>query len=287
MLADVVSQSASQARWEAELCLNFSRLGTKTALTKRLHKGPLTVQKALYPEGPDICHAVIIHPPGGIAGGDQLSFEISLNEGSHAVLTTPAATKWYKSPNQRSSQTIHIILKGESRLDWLPQENLFFNAARADSTFRLEVAPESTAIGWEMMMLGRQASNESWNEGSLRLSTQITRPSGELLWVDRTLLKAASNLLEAPQALAGFKIYGLLWAVGSGCTQTLAEEIATSLPFNRELRAGATCLQNGVLLLRVLSQRIEPLRQLLIDCWTQLRPAVNGLAAKPLRLWAT
>src|SRR5260370_32423958 len=148
MLADVVSQSASQARWEAELCLNFSRLGTKTALTKRLHKGPLTVQKALYPEGPDICHAVIIHPPGGIAGGDQLSFEISLDEGSHAVLTTPAATKWYKSPNERSSQTIHIILKGESRLDWLPQENLFFNAARADSTFRLEVAPESTAIGW-------------------------------------------------------------------------------------------------------------------------------------------
>jgi urease accessory protein len=287
MLTDVVSQSAPQGGWAAELCLNFTRLGTKTALTKRLHKGPLTVQKALYPEGPGICHAVIIHPPGGIAGGDQLSFQIFLDEGSHAVLTTPGATKWYKSLNQPSTQTIQIVLKKDARLDWLPQENLLFNSTRAESKFRLEVAPESTAIGWEMIMLGRQASNEVWNDGSLRSSTEIVRPTGELLWVDRTMLNAVSRLLQAPQGLDGFKMYGLLWAVGPGCTRTLTEEIGSRLPFNKELRAGVTCLPTGVLLLRVLSQRIEPLRQLMIECWTQLRPVINGPAAKPLRLWAT
>jgi urease accessory protein len=287
MSPNVPPRLLPQGGWAAELCLNFTRLGTKTALTKRLHKGPLTVQKALYPEGPGICHAVIIHPPGGIAGGDQLSFQIFLDEGSHAVLTTPGATKWYKSLNQPSTQTIQIVLKKDARLDWLPQENLLFNSTRAESRFRLEVASESTAIGWEMIMLGRQASNEVWNDGSLRSSTEIVRPTGELLWVDRTMLNAVSSLLQAPQALDGFKMYGLLWAVGPGCTRTLTEEIASRLPFNKELRAGVTCLPTGVLLLRVLSQRIEPLRQLMIECWTQLRPVINGPAAKPLRLWAT
>jgi urease accessory protein len=287
MLTDGLARAGFQTEWEAELCLDFSRAGDKTALTKRCHRGPLSVQKALYPEGTGICHVVMIHPPGGVASGDQLLFNIALHEGSHAVLTTPAASKWYKSCGQRSTQTTNITLRRNARLDWLPQENLFFNAARADSTFRLELDPDAAAIGWEMMMLGRQASNEIWNEGSIRNSTEFYRPSGDLLWVDRVRLEASSNLMTAAQGLHGFKIFGLLWAVGPHCDQALAEQIAGDLPFDAQLRAGVTCLPTNVLLLRVLSHRIEPLRQFLIDCWTRLRPIVNGIAAKPLRLWAT
>jgi urease accessory protein len=283
----LVIHPQSEAIWRADLQLTFSRQENRTALTKCLHRGPLTVQKALYPEGPEVCHAVIIHPPGGIAGGDQLSIDIELEERSRAVVTTPAATKWYKAANVPSRQEINIRVRPGSSLDWLPQENLFFNAARAETKFRLEIAPDATAIGWETFMLGRHASNESWKEGSLKFSTEICAPCGRLLWVDRTILKAGEQLLLAPQGLHGFKLFGLLWAVGPACTSMLAEEVAGNLPFGDELRAGVTCLPNGVLLLRVLSQRIEPLRQLLIDSWFRLRPIVNNLAAQPLRLWAT
>jgi urease accessory protein len=138
-----------------------------------------------------------------------------------------------------------------------------------------------------MMMLGRQAANEVWREGSIRSRTEFYRPSGDLLWVDRGRLDANSDLLQAAQGLHGFKIFGLLWAVGPHCDRALAEELAVHLPFDARLRAGVTCLPTKVLILRVLSDRVEPLRQLLIDCWTRLRPIVNGAAAKPLRLWAT
>lgn len=114
--------------WQAELTLRFARWEGGTVLVERRQRGPLTVQKALYPEGPDICHAVIIHPPGGIAGGDRLSIGIEVEKNSCAVITTPAATKWYKAAGRSSRQEIIIRLGEGSALDWLPQENLFFNA---------------------------------------------------------------------------------------------------------------------------------------------------------------
>jgi urease accessory protein len=287
MSAGVLKDCAPETPWKAVLELKFGRRDGRTALIKCLHTGPLTVQKALYPEGPEICHAIIIHPPGGIAGGDQLRFDIDLQENSRTVLTTPASTKWYRAPGHPSNQEINISLAPGASLDWLPQENLFFNASKATSKFRLVVASSATAIGWEAMMLGRRASNEAWEKGSIRFATEISRPSGEMLWIDRTFLSAGSPLFRAPQSLDNFNLFGLLWAVGPGCTPALAEELATDLPFDKELRAGVTCLANGVLILRVLSNRIEPLRRLLIDCWTMFRPIINGLAAQPLRLWAT
>jgi urease accessory protein len=287
MLSGVPGSRAPETFWKARLELKFGRREGRTALIKRLHTGPLTVQKALYPEGPEICHAVIIHPPGGIAGGDQLKLDIGLEENSRAVLSTPASTKWYKAPGHPSSQEINIRLDSGATLDWLPQENLFFDASHAESRFRLVIAPDATAIGWEAIMLGRQASKEAWVTGSIRLATEISRPCGEMLWVDRMILPAGSALLGAPQALDGFKLFGLLWAIGPSCTRELAEELAKSLPSNENLRAGVTCLPNGVLLIRVLSDKIEALRRILVNCWMRLRPIINGLTAQPLRLWAT
>ena len=90
-------------------------------------------------------------------------------------MTTPAATKWYKAPRHRCRQQTTIRLAEGSTLDWLPQENIFYNATRAESTFTLQIEPGATAIGWEIGMLGRQASGEEWLEGSLRFLTSIER----------------------------------------------------------------------------------------------------------------
>jgi urease accessory protein len=273
--------------WRAELALRFARREGRTVLVERRHKGPLTVQKALYPEGPEVCHAVIIHPPGGIAGGDNLTIRIELEPDSRAVITTPAATKWYKAAGRLSRQEITIRLREGSTLDWLPQENLFFNAACAQSIFRLEIDPGASAIGWDMVLLGRQASGEQWDTGSLRFSTEMRKPDGTPLWIEQTLLAGANPLLKSPQGLSGFKALGTLWAIGRGCRPGLATELNSQLPFEPALRAGATFLSNGPLLLRCLAMEVEPLRELLIDSWMRLRPMILGLASHRLRLWAT
>ena len=274
-------------RWSAELRLRFARSNNRTLLVENRHRGPLRVQKALYPEGERICHAVIIHPPGGIAGGDELRLEIDLEPGSIAVLTTPGAAKWYKAPRNPSRQQIMIRLAEGSRLDWLPQENILFNAARAESLFELQIEPGATATGWEISMLGRKASSEKWLEGSLRWETSILGPDGGFLWVERMLLDATSQIRKAPQGLSGFDAFGTLWAVGSDSAAALAEELNASLPFESELRAGATSMAGGILLIRALAQNVEKLRQLLVGCWMRLRPKVHGLQPQALRLWAT
>jgi urease accessory protein len=274
-------------KWPAELHLRFARRETRTVLVERRHSGPLTVQKALYPEGEQVCHAVIVHPPGGIAGGDELRFEIDLQANSRAVVTTPAATKWYKAPSQQCRQQIVIRLAQGASLDWLPQENIFFNATRVESAFDLQIDPGATAIGWEIAVLGRQASAEQWTEGSLRSLTSIQRTDGQPLWFEQLAFNAGDSFRKAPQGLFGYHVFGTLWAIGPGCTSARAEELAADLPYHTMLRAGATCLPGGMLLIRGLANGIEPLRELMADCWLRLRPQVHGLPAHRLRLWAT
>jgi urease accessory protein len=259
----------------------------RTVLVENRHLGPLVVQKAIYPEDQQVCHVVMVHPPGGIAGGDQLTVEIVLEANSRAVVTTPAATKWYKAPHHRCRQQTTIRLAEGATLDWLPQENIFYNATHADSTFTLQIGPGATAIGWEIGMLGRQASGEEWLEGSLRFQSAIERTVGLPLWVERLRLEATGSLRKASQGLCGLNVFGTLWAVNTGCTAALAEELACELPMEKGLRAGVTSLPEGILLVRGLANDVERLRQTMIDCWMRLRPQVHGLPAQPLRLWAT
>ena len=282
-----VTTSTAQDRWLAELHLRFARKKMRTVLIENRHFGPLLVQKAIYPEGEQICHVVIVHPPGGIAGGDELTVEIDLEANSSAVVTTPAAAKWYKAPRRKCRQMTTIRLEKGSTLDWLPQENIFYNATHVESTFKLQIEPGATAIGWDIGLLGRQASGEEWLEGSLRFVTLIERTDGLPLWVERLRLDATSSLREACQGLCGFNVFGTLWAIGSGCTATVAEELASDLPLEAGMRAGVTSLPEGILLVRGLAHDVERLRQMMMDCWLRLRPHVHGLPSNRLRLWAT
>src|SRR5258708_34126976 len=87
----------SQVGWQADLDLSFTRRGERTVLTRNRHRGPLQVQKALYPEGEETCHIAVLHPPGGVAAGDRLFVRLSLGDELGGPLTTPAGTQRYRS----------------------------------------------------------------------------------------------------------------------------------------------------------------------------------------------
>lgn len=284
------------AAWHASLRLRFAARAGRTAMVERRHQGPLLVQKPLYPEG-DICHVVVLHPPAGVAGGDVLDIDIAVASGAHAVLATPGATKWYKSLGREAAQHVRIDVAEGAKLDWLPQENIVFDDARARITTDVAVAPGGSAIGWDAVVLGRQASGERWASGALQLDTRIA-DGDRALWIEQSHLDAASPLRTAVSGMDGLHILGTLWAVGQGATPALAESLAERLPYAADLRAGVTCLAargtshgqppgQSMLLLRVLGRQMEAVRQVMVDSWTALREPIHGVPARPLRLWST
>jgi urease accessory protein len=228
----------------------------------------------------------VIHPPGGLANRDDLSICLTLEQGAHSVVTTPGATKWYKA-KEGSTLRVTIVLQRGAVLEWLPNENIYFAGASARTTLRIELAEEAIACGWDINMLGRIASGESWETGVLRAATEFTHEDGSLIWSERTLLPAGSELVRAPQGLGRYPIFGTLWCAGGKSQSDVIAALAADLPFTSELRAGISLLPDGVLLVRAVGRQIEPVKSLMIDCWSRIRPMVVGRNAQALRLWST
>jgi urease accessory protein len=273
--------------WEARLRLQFARNAAgKTLLTEREHEGPLRVQKALYPEGDAVCHAVLLHPPGGIAGGDQLQISAHLLPEAQVLITTPGATKWYKANGASASQQISLNLAAGSHLDWLPQDAIFFEACDARSSITVDLDPDASFFGWELQQLGR---SEGWPTGQIQLNTTLNC-RGQALWLEQALIKANSPLLKSSQGLANYPVMASCWAVGKTLNMTHCEALQSQLNWTDGARAGASFIKQsgmGLVVLRLLAQDAETARAVLINAWQQLRQPLSGHLPAAPRLWKT
>ena len=267
--------------WKASLSLGFSFLDHKTVLTEKKHDGPLVVQKPLYPEGADVCHAIIVHPPGGIAGGDELALQARTGAGACALLTTPGAAKWYRSAGPRATQSLNFEVRGQ--LEWLPQETIVFDGALAETDTEVELGAGAGLIGWDIVCLGRTGSGERFTRGSYRTSIRIRR-EGKLLWLERGRIDGGGKLLDSPAGLAGSPVFGTLFAAFSNFGRKMLEELREQTPNSGR---GAVTLLPGILLARYLGDSSEAARHYFIALWRILRPALTGREAAEPRIWRT
>lgn len=271
------------SEWHARLAIEFAERGSRTVLARRDHDGPLVIQKPLYPEGDGVCHAIIVHPPGGIAGGDKIELHASLGEASAALLTTPGATKWYRSSGSSAAQKIEFDIAADGALEWLPQETIVFDGALAEQRTDVHLGADAGYIGWEILCLGRSGAGERFTHGRWLARTSIER-AGKPLLLERASLDGGGAMLRSPPALAHRTVVGTLIAASPRLSVELLGQCRQAAPSNG---GGAVTMLPGVLVGRYLGDSSEMAKQYFIELWRWLRPALLGREAIEPRIWRT
>lgn len=278
-----MSAPATTLPWRAELELEFGLRGGRTRMTAQRHSGPLLVQRPFHPESTDVCHAYLIHPPAGIVGGDELQLTVAVGCGAQVLLTTPSATRFYRSSALVSRLTQAFTVADGASLEWLPQENLLFDAARARIATRIELAPRARFMGWEMLCLGRPACREGFDHGSIDQRIALHR-DGEPVLLERLRPAAGRALTVAGAGLRGHAACATFIATGADASHVDgARDCLANAPHTP---AGATLLDD-VLVVRLLAPHIAPLRSLCERLWTALRPTLLARDAHAPRIWST
>ena len=281
-------QAQTAAGWRGQLNLAYRRRAART-VSHDEHSGPLRVLRALYPEGEGICHHVLVHPPGGVVGGDQLHLHARLQEGAHALLTTPGATRFYRSDGAVALQHTRLQVADGARLEWLPMEAIAFSGCQAVNQVHCELAPGAEMMGWDVLALGLPAAGQPFKAGCFE--QQIELPG---VWLERGRIAAHDlALLHGPLGWAGHTVMATLWfAAGAALAAARRDELLEAArramgEHALAATAGVTSPQQSVVVLRALAPRVEPAMQLLMQVRAAWRAGAWGLAAEPPRIWRT
>lgn len=273
--------------------------GEATTVGHALHSGPLRVLRSLYPEGPHICHQVLVHPPGGIAGGDRLALTLKLAAGSHALLTTPGATRFYRSAGDEAEQTLDAQVTDGARLEWLPLETLLHDGVRARNRLRFGLAAGAEMIGWDCLALGLPASKLAFERGRFEQRIEVAGDDGSPVWLERGLIdfdaphaELTRRRLASPLGWAGCGVLTTLWfasgrAIDDARRESLVDAAREAFATDDPLRWGCTSPNPQTVVVRGLGLRVEPLMRMAVQVWAAWRRAGWQLDASTPRVWRT
>ncbi|MEA2117863.1 urease accessory protein UreD [Halovibrio sp. HP20-50] len=273
-------------RWAASLDLTFAQREGATRMMKARHHGPLRVQRPFYPEGKrEACHVYMLHPPGGLVSGDALTISAHVERGAHALLTTPAANKLYKADSQGVAWTQHAQLSvdGGGILEWLPQETIAFDGSKGEQRTHIALHGSARCLGWEVMALGRPASDLPYVSGRIEQHFRLTL-DGKPLWLERQSLDPLHPRFAGRWGQGGATVQATLWAVGISDAPAAIEVLREALPDNPRW---AVTVRHGVVLLRYLGNSRNEAWALCEQAWQLLRPRWIERDAHTPRIWLT
>jgi urease accessory protein len=230
-----------------------------------------------------VCQCIVVHPPGGIAGGDRLALTVDVAPGAHAQLTTPGATKWYRSGGNAATQQILFRVAEGAVLEWLPQGTIVFDGAQAACATRVELERGASYLGWEVVCLGRTASAERFRQGEWRQRVDIVRDNA-LVWSERTLLHGDGPLLSSRVGLNGAPVFGTFVAMIANFDDSLFAACRGLVPAQGE---GAVTRLPAALVARYRGDASEAAHDYFSTVWATLRPHVAGRTAVRPRIWGT
>ncbi len=273
--------------WQAHLTLDYTRDAERT-VAKFEHEGPLRVLQSLYPEGDAVCHNVLVHPPSGLVGGDLLDIQLHLGAGTHALLTTPGATRFYRSEQGLATQQVKAHVGDGARLEWLPLETIAYSGCHGLNHAVFDLAPTAEMMAWDITALGLPNANLPFERGQLQQHMEV---SG--VWLERGLIDAQdARLMDGPLGFAKRRCMAtLVFACGADLPRdrrdvalSLARELTEAAPAG--LAAGVTSPHPRMVVLRTLSPLVEPAQNLLRGVWAAWRRGLWAMSDRPPRIWS-
>lgn len=273
---------------QAKLSLKFAEIDGTTRLVERDRFGPLLVQKPLYPEGNEICHVIIIHPPGGVVSGDQLEISAKIGPLAKAQITTPGAAKWYKSNNGRTArQTIKIDVDKGGMFEWLPQETIFFNNTDVSIDHQVTLQDDAIYLGCEILCFGRTASGEIFNSGQIKQRTSIKR-NGKVIWFEQINLNGRDYMQNSSLTLGKHTVCATLLLSGKVIPTAIINQARQECVniINDRGQVGVSQLKS-VLAVRYMGPSSEVARNVMLHCWSLFRQEFFGRVGTIPRMWNT
>jgi len=280
------------SRWPASLALRFTQRPGGCRLTHSQHEGPLYVQRPFYPEGRDLAHVYLLHPPGGLVSGDDLRISLTLDERARVLATTPGAGRLYRARKDRQWQRqCNQLNVGEgASLEWLPQETIVYPNARGRMETTVDLHCHSVFIGWEISCLGLPACGQDFGEGELRQRFVVNRDGRPLLVEYLSLTDDSRALYQAMAGMQSQAVSGIMVATVKGNEQQVADLLPTlreTLASEAERGMAAVTLIGDLLVARYLGSCSEDCRGAFTALWRLLRPVVLLREASNPGIWST
>ncbi len=279
--------TATARQWLAQLSLHYRQASQRTVVHHQ-HLGPLRLLKSLYPEGDAVCHNILVHPPSGLVGGDSLDIQIQVDPGAHALITTPGATRFYRSEQGWAQQKTHVRLAPGAKLEWLPLESIAYSGCQALNQWVCELSPGSAVMAWDMLALGLPHAQQPFETGVFAQHLEIAG-----IWLERSQLAATDHrLLNSPLGLAGQRCLGTLVMAHGGTWDEAQRQIALDVARQvceasaLQAWAGVTSPDPRMVVLRVLAPQVEAVFHLLKQVWLAWRADIWHMPTEPPRIWA-
>ncbi len=288
----------SKNQWLAELNLTFSQTAQGSRLSHVKRNGPLSVQKAFYPEGPNCAHVYLLHPPAGIVSGDELRISTKVESDAHALLTTPGANRFYRARedlsigDSKQQQIGYFELKANATLENFPLETLVYEGADGINTVDVRLSSSSVYLGWDITCLGLPSCNQPFVKGKF---TQLNRIfcDDKLVYHDRISITPENNLLHHPAGLASQPVFATLVIAAFeklsdiNLRRELLDKIREDLRAQKADNLVSITDINGILVARYLGKQCEQCKRLFIDIWQHVRPSCLNKDANIPRIWYT
>jgi urease accessory protein len=264
---------------DGRLHLRFARRDGRTVVAGTRSTVPL---QALAPLAFDDPAAVVsmLTPTGGLAGGDRLEVEAVVEAGAHGCLTTPAATKVYRTLGPAAEQEVCLVVGAGATLEWVPDHTIVFGGAAFRQRITARLGPGARLILVDAFAAGRVARGEAWRFDRLESVLSVRDDAGWLLW-DRWALAGSAGW--AGLGLAeGCPYFATVAVFGPGDPALARHALDAALAGAPGVSAGVGVLGRGGVVGRVLAREAPALLAALEAAWAAARR--HALDLPPLAL---